>query len=448
MISKEKQKIRQRLKSLRLGLAAVERDDKNQTIEKQFFITEEFKKAKVISIYISDSEEVETKNIIKKVLQMGKKVAVPSLKNGQPCMRFLQGVERLEDHIPFLTSNAPEAKPDNLDLIVLPGIGFDKKGARIGRGKGYYDKFLKEIKGKIPLIALAYDFQVLDEIPEEPHDVSLDKIITEKRVIKPVLPSLVLMTGNGLRHRYFANQLINKLDVKGIVVEAKKPIPQAEAKQENLIIQQHFQQRDKTEARYFAGNDSFELPTKQVLSVPNGESNSPQVFEWVKNLKPDFVILYGTSIIKDPLLSYFDNRMINIHLGLSPYYRGSGTNFWPLVNREPECVGATIHLAILKVDAGPILGQVRAEPELSDGCHDLGCKAIIEGGELMAKCISLYHRGSIKPRSQSLGGQLYRRKDFTAEAVKKMRYNFEEGMIKEYLNSKEKIIKEKPIVEI
>jgi hypothetical protein len=66
----------------------------------------------------------------------------------------------------------------------------------------------------------------------------------------------------------------------------------------------------------------------------------------------------------------------------------------------------------------------------------------------MAKCINLYYQGSIKPSHQALDGRLYRRKDFTAEAVKKMWHNFEKGMMEEYLNSREEKIKEKPIVEI
>ena len=102
----------------------------------------------------------------------------------------------------------------------------------------------------------------------------------------------------------------------------------------------------------------------------------------------EYIILFGSSIIKPPLLEFFNKKIINIHLGLSPYYRGSGTNFWPLVNNEPECVGATIHLAVLKVDAGSILAQARPESlsEL-DNSHDIGCKAIISGTKKMRECI-------------------------------------------------------------
>jgi 5-formyltetrahydrofolate cyclo-ligase len=65
----------------------------------------------------------------------------------------------------------------------VPGLAFDKKGRRIGSGKGFYDIFLEKIKGQAGIIGLGYDFQILPEIPNELHDVCMDKIITEKRII-------------------------------------------------------------------------------------------------------------------------------------------------------------------------------------------------------------------------------------------------------------------------
>ena len=63
----------------------------------------------------------------------------------------------------------------------------------------------------------------------------------------------------------------------------------------------------------------------------------------MKACTPDVVLVCGTGILREELINLFPGHIINIHLGLSPYYRGAGTNFWPLVNREPEYLGATIH---------------------------------------------------------------------------------------------------------
>jgi methionyl-tRNA formyltransferase len=158
-------------------------------------------------------------------------------------------------------------------------------------------------------------------------------------------------------------------------------------------------------------------------------------------------VLLGSSIITEPLLVDFDMRTINIHLGLSPYYRGTATNFWPLVNGEPECVGATIHLATLSVDAGPIIRQRRPPMEPEDGSHDIGCKALIEGTNAMRDAISDYASGTVDLVPQSGGGQLYKSSDFHPGAVEEMRRRFADGLIPEYLSHKAERDAAFPIVE-
>ncbi|MBU0671095.1 formyl transferase [Patescibacteria group bacterium] len=261
--------------------------------------------------------------------------------------------------------------------------------------------------------------------------------------------SLVIMTGNNTRHKYFANKLIEVFDVKGVVSETKRAPSQTDNAEDERLIEEHFEERERKELHYFPNNDSFNLSQDVMLRVPMGESNSRRAFNFVAAKKPNFVVLFGTSIIRDPLLSHLDKRMMNIHLGLSPYYRGSGTNFWPLVNNEPECVGATIHLAVLKVDAGPILCQVRPERlSITDNVHDIGCKTIIAGTEAMIKCIKAYHEGKIVPREQKQGGLLYKLKDFNIQALLKLRSNFKKGMLEEYLDKKNERDALKPIIEL
>ncbi|MBN1898226.1 MAG: hypothetical protein JW827_05585, partial [Spirochaetes bacterium] len=229
--------------------------------------------------------------------------------------------------------------------------------------------------------------------------------------------------------------------------ESKRALPHSAEENQEDILKKHFNGREEKERFYFKEDNEFHITKDRVLYVPYGESNSQDTFQYVQGLHPHLIILYGCSIIKPPLLEYYDNRIINMHLGLSPFYRGAGTNFWPLVNGEPECVGATIHLAILRVDAGAMLGQVRPPMTAKDDNHDIGCKTIIAGTEMMIKCIPLYHDKKIDPLPQKSGGKLYKNKDFNAEAVQKMWNNLQEGMIRKYLAEKEKRDKKYPIVE-
>ena len=110
-------------------------------------------------------------------------------------------------------------------------------------------------------------------------------------------------------------------------------------------------------------------------------TNSLEVFEFLSTYAPDLVFLFGSAIVRPPLLDHFAGRMINMHLGLSPYYRGSATNFWPLVDGLPECVGVTVHHATAEVDGGAIPGPG------TTGMHrptttaiPSGARAVIAGG--------------------------------------------------------------------
>jgi len=263
-------------------------------------------------------------------------------------------------------------------------------------------------------------------------------------------PRVVMLTSNGVRHRWAAARLAKKTNLVGIVSEAKTPVLQSSQvlpESDRVVIEQHFEERDAVERRMLGTELKF--PDTHVLEVPQGAINTEAVFEWVQQQLPDVIALYGTSLIKPPILSHYDGRIINIHLGLSPYYRGSGTNFWPLVYREPEYVGATIHLAVASVDAGGILAQLRPVAEFGDRAHEMGTKTIMAGFELMPVVLGMYVEGRLKPHGQTLSeGKVFKRKDFNAEAVRMMRRNFESGMMAEYLANAGERCQRCPIVEI
>lgn len=260
---------------------------------------------------------------------------------------------------------------------------------------------------------------------------------------------LVMLTGNERRHQFAATELARACELVGIVSEAKAPafIPQETiSANDRRIIGEHFAERDEAERRYFGW--PFHFPRTSSLAVRSGEINAPEVTTWVDNLSPDMIVLFGTSIVRPPLLTRYDKKIVNVHLGLSPYYRGSATNFWPLVYGEPECVGATIHLAIQRVDAGDILAQVRPQAEVGDRAHDLGTRAIIEAFDLVPRVLASYADQRISPITQSLKtGRLCRRIDFNADRVRQMRTNFDSGMMAEYLAQGTQRRARRPIVE-
>lgn len=147
-----------------------------------------YKKAKTIFVYVSVNEEVNTRRFIEEALGLGKIIAVPKTYKGSKEMKAVI-INSLEDLGPA-RFNLLEPKDDSkilekeeIDLIVVPGAVFDFNLNRIGYGGGYYDRFLKDIEFKNNKVALAYDFQVLDKIEVESHDMKMDLVITEKRIL-------------------------------------------------------------------------------------------------------------------------------------------------------------------------------------------------------------------------------------------------------------------------
>jgi folate-dependent phosphoribosylglycinamide formyltransferase PurN len=259
-------------------------------------------------------------------------------------------------------------------------------------------------------------------------------------------PRVVLLTSNENRHRYAAARLAAAADLVGVVAEVKAsniisalPLPSEEQK----IVDRHFAERDYVEQKLLGIN---EFPDTDRIEIRNGGVNDPEILKWIEKREPDAVVLYGTSLIRGPLLDTYSGRMVNLHLGLSPYYRGAGTNFWPLVYGEPECVGATLHLAVAKVDAGPILAQVRPSAEHDDRSHELGTKALMAAVELLPEALSLCVMGRIVYGEQDLSiGRVFRRKDFNKDAVLQMWRNLDSGMIADYLSEAGERCNRKPI---
>lgn len=259
---------------------------------------------------------------------------------------------------------------------------------------------------------------------------------------------IVFMTSGAARHRYVADVLCRAFDVAGIASEAKRPAPPGSEESVDPIMQDHLAGRDAAEERFFGSFAAFPGAEEDILRIEAGRGNDQDTVAWVRDRAPDALVLFGSSIIREPLLSLFPERIINLHLGLSPYYRGTATNFWPLAYREPECTGATVHLAVRKVDAGGILVQARPDIAEDDGCHEIGCKALIAGVGVLPKAIDAFLSGSIRPQIQDITkGKVFTRADFSLAALMKMRAHFASGMIPEYLADKEARDRRYPITD-
>lgn len=164
---------------------------KDLSIKKRLFSLQEFMDAKIVFFYASFKSEVETLTMIKETLDMDKRVILPKVQREESGVRLYE-IKDINELLPGymgipepLSQNGYFLSLDEVDLIIIPGVAFDYSGNRLGYGGGYYDMLLAERQKKIPIIALAYEEQLVDKIPSEPHDIRIDMVITDKRLIKP-----------------------------------------------------------------------------------------------------------------------------------------------------------------------------------------------------------------------------------------------------------------------
>jgi len=189
-INDNKKKLRATGMNNRKALTREQRKEKSAQIAEHFFSTEEFKKAKAVMIYAATETEVQTEESIRTVLSQGKRVILPYCYQNSAELGIAEIKEFPADVSPgeykILEPRADIRNnflKSDIQLVVCPGVAFDKKGARLGRGKGCYDYFLKELKERITIVGFAFQCQILDEeIPFDYHDITMDILITEEGI--------------------------------------------------------------------------------------------------------------------------------------------------------------------------------------------------------------------------------------------------------------------------
>jgi 5-formyltetrahydrofolate cyclo-ligase len=163
---------------------------KGSLIKERLFSLPEFIAAKTVFFYASFRSEVETLSMIRESLKIGKRVVLPRVDKKRHRLMLYEIKDISELSPGYMGIPEPSlsgerlVRLDDIELVIIPGSAFDCSGNRLGYGGGYYDILLSEGKRKVPVIALAYEEQLVDLIPSEVHDVKVDMIVTDKRMIK------------------------------------------------------------------------------------------------------------------------------------------------------------------------------------------------------------------------------------------------------------------------
>ena len=189
-IKAAKEQIRKEIANALNGFTEKQRAEKTRAIESRLFEFANFLEARIVLLYIEGENEVRTKSIIKRAYAFQKIVVLPAFDFGRFKVTTLKVDHPDKDLLPgprgVAQPNPARCKPvplQKIDIAIIPGVAFDEKGARIGSGHGYYDRFIPDLPGTTRKVALAFEEQIIPLVPTESHDKHVDIIITDKRII-------------------------------------------------------------------------------------------------------------------------------------------------------------------------------------------------------------------------------------------------------------------------
>lgn len=260
---------------------------------------------------------------------------------------------------------------------------------------------------------------------------------------------LVLLTGSGVEHRFVSYALADAFgsELAAIITAGDAPrsrrirgwlrrytLPQLASR----IVARHYRRRHGLDAKRTATleRELFDgsPPAGHPPSVPHHHvpgHNHADCLALLDRIAPDAIVVYGTGIIGRRVMAKAGHGSVNMHTGLSPWYRGSDTIFWALHNREPERTGVTVHLLSEDVDAGAVLHTSTLPLEGSDDEDTLFAKAVRIGTPLLIRAARDVVEGTAMAVPQDLSvGREYRFVDRTAAAERRVRRLLQDGLLK------------------
>ncbi len=250
---------------------------------------------------------------------------------------------------------------------------------------------------------------------------------------------LMILCGRSARHLHVANALCQAGEALAIVQETggewslKKTLKKL--RPDNLFRKVWRWLRDRRrytgnpEARFFFPNGEPWLDHPELVrEVPH--INHPEVVKLARELKPDLLCVFGTSLIRGDLLNEGRLGIINLHGGLSPEYRGADCTFWALYNGEPEKVGCTLHYIDAGIDTGRLIAHISPEVREEDSELVLFWRAVRDSAAVYAETVERLSKGEQLGRAQPGKGRLYQVRDRGLRHEQALEKRLASGMLK------------------
>ena len=259
---------------------------------------------------------------------------------------------------------------------------------------------------------------------------------------------IILITGDHPRHLYFADKFIEEILGMGInllwVIEKREAFVPTPDKDLNIELKKlfnlHFEKRAKAEEVFF-GNKAGEYAKKKIKEIINIEPvdlNNGRFFKICNDFKPEFILSNGCHIISNETLNITKISNWNVHGGLSPWYKGGATHFWPTYLMEPEFTGITVHETTKDLDAGAIIHQEIVDLNIEDGIHENACRVTRDFSVNFPKLLSkkIDELDKLKGIPQQTSGRNFTGKLWKPSMLKIIYELFDDKIIKYCLENK------------
>ncbi len=185
MPSEWKKELRQSVLAMRRALGPGEVSERSKTVLENLYKSGLLDGRATVAIFASADCEVSTRPLFDRLIGQGRRVALPRVRGRGPRIDFFEvkdwgSLVKSGFGIPEPPAGSAEVPVAELDFILVPGVAYDARGGRLGYGMGCYDRALSEVRPGTPLVGIGYDFQLVDEVPMEEHDVPLTAVVIER----------------------------------------------------------------------------------------------------------------------------------------------------------------------------------------------------------------------------------------------------------------------------
>ncbi len=261
---------------------------------------------------------------------------------------------------------------------------------------------------------------------------------------------IALLTGDHPRHKYLADSFSKTFDnVIWIIQKREKFVPEIDKNFNHEIrkLQKiHFEKRSAAENKFFSSTagDITKNKNNQMFEINKEDISNGSLKKILLKINFKFLISYGVQKIPDNILNDLKGYKWNIHGGLSPWYRGSITHFWPSYMLEPEYTGMTLHETTKDIDGGRIIHQTISELNIQDGIHENACRVVKNFSDSLPKLLikNLKKKRKLVGIKNNTSGRIWTKKMWSPIHLKII-YKIYDDKINKYCLENKKIVKPK-----